>query len=351
MSKILYFDMWSPEGHRVFNSIHLRVLSQLGDVYTIFKESYYKYDYPKVTHYLDVPQRFYKTGEGYYKSRLRLAGMLRWVWSFVAKERWDYIIFSSYDPLSLFLSRRFENAIVIDHNTIDLLDSKILGFPLRHLSKGIKHIVFNDYMKKRMNDMGIENVSIVPHGFLPMNVEQITNEEEVEIRGRYGLDINDKIVFLPSLSKSTNDLFGQMLYNDCFNDFLKQKGLKLLTKSKVKRKSMSNMIIINGYLPEKDYQYLFLHSSCNVLLYSEDFKYRSSGVLNECFANNIPCIISDCPALKEYLPYINNNNCVFRNADDITTSILSAIDRNGMDYYYNLDAIENPQKAWADILR
>lgn len=351
MSKILYFDMWSPEGHRVFNDIHLKALSQLGEVYTIFKEGYYRFDYPHVTHFLDIPQSFYKSGEGYYKSRLRLARMLRWVWKSVSKEKWDYIILSSYDPLSLYLSRRLKNAIVVDHNTIGLLDSKILGFPLRHLSRGIKHIVFNDYMKKRMIEMGIENVTIVPHGFLPMEVGTLSKEEEKEIRGKYCLDASDKIVFLPSLSKSTNDLFGQMLYNDNFNDFLKQHGLKMITKSKVKRNSMSNMIIINGYLPEKDYQYLFLHSSCNVLLYSEDFKYRSSGVLNECFANKIPCIISDCPSLKEYLPYIDNVHCVFQSADEIKRSILSAIGRDKKDYFNNLEKIENPQMAWTKILK
>ena len=103
MKRILYFDMWSPVGHHVFNNIHLKALSQLGEVYTIFKEGYYKFDFPHVHHFLDVPKSFYKEGEGYYKSRLRLAKVVKWVWGKIYKEQWDYIILSSYDPFALYI--------------------------------------------------------------------------------------------------------------------------------------------------------------------------------------------------------------------------------------------------------
>jgi glycosyltransferase involved in cell wall biosynthesis len=349
--KILYFDIWSPKGHYVFNNIHLKALSQKGDVYTVFKEGCYKFEFPHVIPYLEIPEDFYVKNHGYYYTRYKLSGMIKWVWCRVSCEQWDYIILSSYDPFALFISQRFKNAIVIDHNTLGLLDSKIHGFPLRHLSKSIKHIVFNNAMKSRLQECGINSVSVVPHGFLPMEHEELSQEDEKEILLKYSLTPTDKIIFLPSLSKETNDMLGQELYNQDFNGFLKQHGLKLITKSKVKRDSMSNIIILNGYISEKDYQYLFLHSSCNVLLYSKDFKYRTSGVLNECFANNIPCIISDCPGLREYMPYINNENCVFRNSDELKKCIISIIERGSCEYYRDLDEIKNPLVAWSGILK
>ncbi len=348
--KILYFDILSPAGHVVFNNIHLRALSQLGEVFTVFKEGYNTFDNPNVFHFLDIPNCYYKKGEGYYKSRIRLARMIRWVWKEVSKEKWDYIILSSYCPLALFLSQRFRDAIVVDHNTISLLDSKILGFPLRHLSRGIKHIVFNDYMKSRFNVMGIDNVSIVPHGFIPMNCDHISNDEIMGIRQKFSLDQEDRIVFLPSLSKSNVDVIGQFIYNDDFNSFLKWHGLKLITKSGVKRESKSNIIIIDGYLPQREYEYLFLNSSCNVLFYSLDFKYRTSGVLNECFANNIPCVFSGCPALEVYRPYFNNPHCEFHDGDELKRSILSVLQIDRKDYYTGLEEIKNPFNAWKQIL-
>ena len=316
----------------------------------MFQEGYKEFIYPHVHHFLDVPKSYYKEGEGYYKSRLRLARMLRWVWRMVSKEKWDFVILSSYDPLALYLSRRFKNSIVIDHNTIGLLDSKVLGFPFRHLSKHIIHVVFNDYMKSRLNMLGFKNVSIVPHGFNPIERAFIAPEDEKIIREKYSLNPNDRIVFLPSLSLSTIDVVGEYLYNNEFNEFLKENGLKLITKSRAKRKSKSNISIIEGYLPQEDYDYLFLHSSCNVLFYTRDFKYRSSGVLNECFANRIPCVFSDCPALKAYLPYINNDHCVFKDAESLKESIRSAleIERNG--YYKGLEEIQNPLNAWKEVL-
>ena len=348
--KILYFDVWSPTGHIVFNKIHLKALSQIADVYTVFREGYFKYDYPNVIPFIEVPDVLYVKNRGFYYTRFKLAGVLRWVCKRVASEKWDYIILSSYDPFALFLSRHFKNSIVIDHNTLGLLDSKIHGFALRHLNKKIRHIVFTIGMRSRLLECGINNVSIVPHGFLPMKAENLSSVEEQDLMQKYSLLKSDKIIFLPSLSKASKDLFGQEFYNESFNEFLKQHGLKLFTKSKVKRESMSNIIIINGYLPEKDYQYLFLHSTCNILLYSADFKYRTSGVLNECFANNIPCVFSDCPGLKEYLPYINNEHCVFRNADELKRSLLSVMESSNRYYYRNLEKIESPRKAWKEIL-
>lgn len=349
--KILYFDVWSPKGHFVFNNIHLKALSQMGDVYTVFREGYYKYDYPNVIPFIEVPEELYAKNRVFYYTRFKLAGVIRWVWKRVSSENWDYVILSSYDPFALLLSQHFKTSIVIDHNTLGLLDSKIHGFALRHLNKKIKHIVFTNGMKSRLQECGINNVSIVPHGFLPMKAEDLSPVEEQEIMQKLSLHKSDIIIFLPSLSKSSKDLFGQELYNEDFNEFLKQHGLKLFTKSKLKRESMSNIVIIKDYLPEKDYQYLFLHSSCNVLLYPVDFKYRTSGVLNECFANNIPCAFSDCPGLKEYLPYINNEHCVFRNADELKRSILYITESRNRNYYRNLEEIENPQRAWKEILK
>lgn len=351
MKKFLYFDMWSPEGHLVFNEVHLRALSEIGEVYTVFREGVYQYDLPHVIHYLDVPTGYYKEGENYYKSRIRLARMIRWVWRKVSEERWDYIILSSYDPLALFLSRRFKKAIVIDHNTIGLLDSPILGFPFRHLSKGIKHVVFNEYMKARLNKWGFNNVMVVPHGFIPMKIDKITIENETKIRQKYLLEPGDKIVFFPSLSLTTIDVIGEYIYNDEFNSFLNDYGLKLVTKSTVIRRSKSNIIIVEGYLPQEDYNYLFLHSSCNVLFYTSDFRYRTSGVLNECFANGVPCVFSDCEALKAYLPYINNKQCVFHNADELKKSIVSVLQSETQNYYINIEEIKSPLKAWSKIVK
>lgn len=343
--------MWSPQGHYFFNKIHLKALSQIGDVYTVFREAYFNFDCPHVTPYLKIPERFYVKKSGYYFTRIKLAVMVRWVWTRISSEKWDYIILSSYDPMAVFISQCFKDSIVIDHNTLGLLNSRIDGFLLRHLSKRIKHIVFNDAMKNRMLECGINNVSIVPHGFIPMNMEELTIEEENELLQRFFLDKTDKIIFLPSLSMVKDDVVGQYIYNSDFNEFLKQHGLKLLTKSNVKRVSMSNIIIINCYLSETDYKYLFIHSSCNVILYSPDFIYRSSGVLNECFANNIPCVISDCPGLKEYLPYFSNEYCVFRDTAELKKSIISVVEKKSNEYYRNLDDIRNPQKAWGNIIR
>lgn len=349
--RILYFDIWSPLGHNVFNNIHLKALSQVGDVYTVFKEGYCKYNYPHVYHYLDVPGSYYVKGEGYYKSRWRLSRMIRWVWKSISKEKWDHIILASYDPLALFLSGKFKNSYVIDHNTISLLDSTRLGFPFRHLSKDIRHIVFNEDMKARLNLMGFQNVAIVPHGFLPMEGDGLSIEDEVRIRRKFSLGQNDKIVFLPSFSISTKDVVGQYIYNDDFNEFLKTQGLKLVTKSSVKRSSKSNIIVVEGYLPQDEYDYLFLHSSCNILFYSQNFKYRTSGVLNECFANSIPCVFSDNPALKAYLPYINNNACVFSNTEELKKSIVSVLGIDKREYYRNLEEIKDPYRAWASVLQ
>ena len=114
---------------------------------------------------------------------------------------------------------------------------------------------------------------------------------------------------------------------------------------------MSNIHILQGRLPQEDYEFLFTHSVCNILLYSPTFKYRTSGILNECFANNAPCIMNNNPALLEYNGYINNESCFFSNTKELETSIMSVLRWNSNDAYYrNIDEIADPLKAWMKIL-
>lgn len=351
--KILYFDCWSPKGHLQFNKIHLEALSKIGEVYTVFREGAFADLFiPHVHRLMGIPDKYYLDYSSSFKSRMLLSRMMRFVWRKINANEWDYIILATYDATSLFLSQKFKNAFVIDHNTIADLDNPVKGWFYRHLSKNITHVLFNDDMKRKMDENGIYNYIIVPHGFLPMIPHESDDTFANDFYARNKINKEERLLFIPSLSRASEDLIGRFIYKDDVNSFLKENNLVLFTKSLVERPSMSNIRIINDYLSKEEYEFLFLNSLCIIMLYSTAFKYRTSGVLNECFANQIPCIFNNNEALMSYGRYINNDKTVFSNTEEMKESILSVLSRdNNKPFYQALDEIESPLEAWAKILK
>ena len=350
--RILYIDCWSPPGHLQFNKIHLKSLSQIGDVGVIFRENAFKIlDIHNVHRVMELSDHYFENHEGSLNIRLSMARMMRSIWNKINSKEWDHIILASYDPMALFLSCKFKRSMVIDHNTIADLDNPIKGFCLRHLSSNIKHIVFNEIMMSKLLKNGIDNCAIVPHGFFPMNDRKWSDEEIKNKKEFYEIKEYQNFIFIPSLSTGCEDLIDQYVYNIGFNDFLKENNLVLLTKSKIKRTSMSNIHIIQGRLPQENYEFLFKHSVCNILLYSPTFKYRTSGVLNECFANNVPCIMNNNSALLAYKGYINNEHCSFSNSEEMKESILSVLHWDkSISYYGKIYEIADPLESWKKLL-
>lgn len=338
-------------GHEQYNLIQLKALSSLGTVYTIFREKYYlDLDIPNVCRYMDIPNKYFLPYSSTFKSRWLQIIMMRFLQKNIYLNDWDNIILSSSDVIVLALSNTFKNAICIGHSLGADMNNIIKVFFTKSFNHSLTHVVFNNLMKDRINQFGIHNVKIVPHGFQPFVKRDFSTCETV-IRNKYNINESVKYLFIPSISSCSENLFDYYFYNEIFNNYLYNHHLLLITKINFKREAMSNMRFINGYLPQEDYEYLFLHSICNVLVYSETFNYRVSGVLNECFANKVPCIINNNLALEAYNNYFNEEIFVYSNVEQLMNCIDNVLNLDmSMPYYKNLEDISDPTSAWKRLL-
>ena len=342
--KILYIDYQSPKGHVQFNRIHLNSLTQLGEVYTIFKENYLEFIHSDlIKTYINIPSSKYDRDKGRFWGRFTEIQLLRYLKKNINPTEWDFIIISSYDVISMFFARFFPNVIMFDH-TIEGMDNAIKRFFYKRLSNTHTHIVFNESMAQKLYENGVNKVAVVPHGFIAMP----TMDNSSHIREK--LHIDTDYIFLPSPTSVSKEEIQSLISSHEMITCLRQHGLKLVLRGDY-ISSSSNVVIIKDFLSENEYRDLFLNSKFLFLPYRSTFKYRVSGVLFECMANNKFCICSNIPALREYEKYFNYPNHFYSNQLELIQCIEYLISNNDIPKKYkNLKDLESPLNGWINVL-
>ena len=311
--KILYIDHISPYGHVNFNTIHLQSLLSLNHhVYCIFKKDYFKkISVENIKIYLELPLWLYKKYWNGFTERILYFSQLLFIKFKVKFKTFDIVIFASYEPISLFFANIKCPLLLINHNTISGLDkSKVKEFFTKSISNRNVHIVFNEYMKQRLLLSKIHNVVIVPHGFIkpfiidqPNNVLNSFTDIDYKIFNLHAYSI----VFCPSSASIDKIFLFQLLFDKGFNEFLIERNIILVLKGNIylDQNFCRNIVCIDRRFSDIEYQKLFFLSKIILLLYDNNYKYRTSGVLFECFSNNKPCLVLQNESINSYSKYFN----------------------------------------------
>jgi len=214
---------------------------------------------------------------------------------------YDYIIISNYDEIVLFFSGIRKRCFLVNHINVSELNSRIKRFFIKKVSNVHTQIVFEEYMKLRFNEFGINDVVVVKHGLLPPYVLPENYLKDIEIIDKRLIDKEyDKILFSPSTT-SSDPLFNKLLIeSQDFCNFIKQNKILFVVKDKYLSSSFANILVLNSYISNSQYQSILLLSYGVLISYSSSFEYRISNVLNECISNNKLCFMSDIVALKIY---------------------------------------------------
>lgn len=110
--------------------------------------------------------------------------------------------------------------ILVNHNNIKSLSSKIKSFFLRELSKKNINVVFEDYIKDYLLYKGVQNVIVKPHG-IPTVIEGNYNCIN-SILPKVSLENYEMIIFAPSSSSTDINLINKLYKDSDFNDYLKK---------------------------------------------------------------------------------------------------------------------------------
>ena len=160
MSRILAIDYLTSKGHRNFNKIHIDSLVELGNsVHLVGREEAFslvkKSSHLKKT----ILPRWASLNYPFRAFTERLKGIfcMLWLHKNFNFNNYDYVLFLSYDILSLFVLRSKYKFLLINHNNVSQLDNKIKLFLTRTLPSNYLHIALSHDMKMRLEDLLSKN--------------------------------------------------------------------------------------------------------------------------------------------------------------------------------------------------
>lgn len=336
---ILYVDYMSPAGHEVFNTIQLNNLQSIGcKIHLVVYGNYLsKQQEEKSIKITRIPDRYRTKNKSSLSIRINDFKRLLWIKRNINVCRYDYVVFSSYDILSLyFLSIKRSNIFIINHNNVDQLDSKIKLYLTRHLPAQYVHIALNEYMETKLKELlPGKIVRHVPHGFLEPSKKTIKP---------LFVEEGSKFVFCPVNRNFDEELVYELIHSSLLNDFLRENEITIYVKSQLSKESKGNIQVI-GMLTDEEYNYMLTNAMAVLLPYGEEFRYRCSGILFECVARNTPIIATEREALKIYQDKINIH--FFKNSKSFVEVLRKTSKTETVSYNTNLF---QPAKYWKQVL-
>lgn len=360
--RILYIDNVSPIGHVQFNRIHLEALCKIGEVYTAMRKGYYeKIGQEKAKKIIEIPDYLYMPIDSKWRFLLyriirrilgydsETQGTLNYVRNRV-QDNWDAVIISHMESKSLSKMKPLSNIYAVCHQYNLLINN---GVRFANKNNRIKYtrdvgtrytlIALSKSMLEGIKNLKINNVQVVPHGFLPMK-----GTCDIKVLNKMGISPNKKILFIPSFN-ITDELRENIYNNKNFDVFLEVNNYLLVIKDKTgSNNNQKNVKVISSWITNSEYQTIFLASYCVILPYENQSPFRESGIIMECFANNKLCLCMDIPSMHVYDTYFNYESYFY----DINSLMEKLVIYKSLKQplYKNLDDINNPIESWCNLL-
>jgi hypothetical protein len=299
--KILYVDYIFQKGHVNFNRIHIDALKSEGNEVKIVTHSQIAALLPYASaEYALLLSPFFRYREGHpFKNRMIFLLALLWIRFRVHIGGFDKVIVSYCDEITLLLLPLCRHMYIICHGNAGALSNHLKRFCLFRLSRHHSFIVFNDYMAGPFLQAGIRNVFVVSHGCVPPFPHQLTPDLPLDVSSF------SRIVFHPS-SKHDARFVDDLISHPRLQQILKENDVLLVIHDKIGNESeISHIRFVNGFLPQRQYQDLFLQSDIILLAYPEEFNFQVSGVSFECVANGKRMLVKEHPSLSYCREFYN----------------------------------------------
>ncbi len=339
--KVLAIDYITYLGHRNFNKIHIEALSNIGcSIQLVGRESAFemintcpnisKFIFPKWT---SKRFPFYSVSE-----RIKNIVSLFWIKRKIVLADYDLIIFLAYDIMSISFFRTKYNVVLVNHNNVSQLNNTFKRFLTHKLPTHYKQVVLTKDSADYLKDLMINNVFYVPHGFVT-----------APKRTKRPLCLRDdqRFIFIPVNRWYNEKIIADIVSSENVMNLLSEKNMVIVMKKKLYNGGGSrNVVLLDNNIPDDEYNYLTCKALSVVLPYSKDFQYRSSGILFECVAYNIPIISTCISAMLHYKDSLNISyfdsveefiDCIQK----VSNGSIAKMDTNSM----------NPDQYWKEIIK
>lgn len=310
MKRIIFIDVESPEGHVSLNKSMLLNLSKLSntEVTCVFREGYLFNEVDDFNFRLKtLPSWLYlKRDLGAFFNRFMMLVRLYYLKWFIGLKSYDIVFFSCFDEIVYFFAFIKQKAYLLNNINVSGLNHKLKVYFYKIISKNNVQVVFEDYIKKFLTEtIGICDVIVLKHG-LPERINLKDNDVSSIClpQDLLNIVIEKRFLFIPSAT-STDSIFLDSIFSSLeLEQFLNINNLYIVVKGNRLTSKCNRIIIVNRYLTDIEYKYLFKSCFGVIISYPQDFKYRVSNVFYECVINNKICFLSNIAALRVYEPFI-----------------------------------------------
>lgn len=337
---VLVVDYIAPIGHVGYVSLQLKCIKDCGCDVSFYShkafvescalEGITTYFFPKVLHC--------KTNNRFKPVLERIQGIIKILIlrGHLIKHKYDAIVFTSYDIMSIWPFTNSTKTYLINHNnTTDFYSSLKKWIHLR-LPQSFSYITLAPYIADYFKEHVNKPVIMIPHG--------LTKAYSISIKDPF-----KKHIYCPTTSSCNSDLFNSIANSELVNDYLQKNDLKLIVKSYSFKSKFDRVEVLSHYIDDKTYNMLMANALAVFAPYNDSsFKNRVSAVLMECLGSNIPIISSDNSSYSAYKEHINYDYIV--NGPESFINCVESIKKiDNTNYYNNLDDL-NPTKFWKEVL-
>ena len=336
--RILFIDYLSPKGHKTFNTIQIQALCNLGIDVDVFIRDCAHSDYVeklKVANVYKIPNRLYLLEKNKSLYRLGYMLILLYVHLKCKKNKYDKIIYSSFEDISLSMSFYLKDAYAFAHNNLEGWEkSRIKRYFAKKLNSRMEIIVFNELMQESIKKYLLGRSKIISHG-LPEKWNDFKTKP-----------LGYNFIFIPSANCLDEDFINSLLDDEAFLNYLEDSDKYIVLKKYSDKCFESDRIkIIDYYLSDDEYKNLLLNSSEVLLTYTYTLSQRTSAVLLECIANDIKVLLKD----SKQNPYDNlfQYKYQFQNIQQLI-SLLKEKEAHAS--LYNTHEYIAPEQCWRKIL-
>lgn len=310
--KILYIDLFSQYGHTSLNRIYIKKICELG----------YQVDFIVRKGYVEelgifnenivwpIPEMYFDPNAGKILDRYRQWQMLFYIKRNFDLKQYKYVFFSFFEEISFYLSGIKGNVILLNHANVAGLDNLIKRYFLKKLNNRATFMVFHKSIKDRFNKFGIMNILVEPLGlFAPF--KGIPLSTQIEILSGMDERLVSKgfryKIFCPTGSKYNDQFISDLINDTFFLNFLTDHQILLIIKDNNITSNHRNIIILNFFISDHQYQSVFKECDCLLIAYPSSFRYKVSAALFECFSNEKPCILSGIESFIAFSKHFNYN--------------------------------------------
>lgn len=342
MKKILFIDYITTGEHADYNNIQIEALCKLGckiDICSHEKSFTLNLFRDSINNLFVLPEVNFKKNSNKVAFTLSVFRRLNYIKQIIKREKYNYVIFSSY--ISFFqLFFRFDSpTFLVNHYNLAILDRRRKCM-IKLLAKNYIFISLCEQIQNFLkNNLELDSI-VVKHGLFLKNNEKL---KELSFHKQYG-----DYILMPASASLDVDLIENILHSERFNDFLKKNSLKLVVKGKYETQN-ENIIVLNRYLSHEEYHNLFYNAVSIILPYNVFFINRISATLLESITYNIPCLLSSkylYDIYKNYFKYdayIESSDQLVNNLDKVLNN-----DKIKISPYNNIDT---EKSDWSFILR